>query len=151
MFHRLFCKYRLDWHFQSQSGSRPKKSPISNHQITTVVFSFQHVTPFFLFTYRIRIFVLHSHRRYPLLQINLHIVFLHTFIFSELLNLFVMSDNDAFLSTLKLRKIFRPRRSSKLFLLLDVLTFSVLLRESYLLYTVVFDIFNKPVLMNGLL
>jgi hypothetical protein len=75
MFHRLFCKYRLDCHFQSQSGSRPKKSPFSNHQIATVICSLHHVTRFFLFTYRIRIFFLHSHRRYPLLQINLHILF----------------------------------------------------------------------------
>ena len=75
MFHRLFCKYRLDCHFQSQSGSRPKKSPFSNHQIATVICSLHHVTRFFLFTYRIRIFFLHSHRRYPLLQIDLHILF----------------------------------------------------------------------------
>ena len=38
-----------------------------------------------------------------LLRINLHIgFFFHIFIFSELLNLFVMSDNEAFLSALKL-------------------------------------------------
>jgi hypothetical protein len=60
-----------------------------------------------------------------------------------LLNLFVISENEAFISALKLRIIFRPRRSSKHFLLFDLLTFSVLLRESYLLYTVVFGIFNK--------
>ena len=78
MFHRLFCKYRLDCHFQSQSCSRPRQSPFSNHQIATVVFSFHHVTRFFLFTSRIRIFVLHSHQWYPLLRINLHIVFFYT-------------------------------------------------------------------------
>ena len=45
-----------------------------------------------------------------------------------------MSDNEAFLSALKLR----PN-----FFLLDFLTFSVLPRESYFLHTVVFGIFNK--------
>ena len=83
MFHRFFCTYRLDCHFQSQSGSRPRQSPFSNHQKATVVFSFHHVTRFFLFTSRIRIFVLHSHQRYPLLRINLHIGFFYTHLYFQ--------------------------------------------------------------------
>jgi hypothetical protein len=49
---------------------------------------------FFLFVTRIRIFFLHKHRRYPLLRNKPP----RTFIFSELINLFVMSDNEAFLT-----------------------------------------------------
>jgi hypothetical protein len=39
MCHRFFSKYRLDCHFQSQSGSRPKKLLFTNLQMATVVFS----------------------------------------------------------------------------------------------------------------
>ena len=56
-----------------------------------------------------------------------------------------MSDNEAFPSALKLQRIFQPWRLSKLFLLPDLLAFSVLTHESYLLntlYSVVFGIFN---------
>jgi hypothetical protein len=58
--------------FQSSSGHRR--------------FSLHHVTRCFLFTSRVRIFFLYTHWRYPLLRINIQVVFLHTFIFSELLN-----------------------------------------------------------------
>jgi hypothetical protein len=75
----------------------------------------------FLFVTRIRIFFLHKHRRYPLLRNKPP----RTFIFSELINLFVMSDNEAFLSALKLRRNFQPWWSSKLFLLFNFLAFSV--------------------------
>jgi hypothetical protein len=142
MFPRFFSKCRLDYHFQSQSGSRPKNHLFSNHQMATVGFPCNTWPVFPLFTSRIRIFFLHMYRQHPLLRINLHIVFLHTFIFSELLNLFVvMSNNEAFQFALKLRIIFRPWRSSKLYLLPNFLYYPVI-HTFKMLYTVVFGIFN---------
>jgi hypothetical protein len=55
-----------------------------------------------------------------------------------------MSDNEAFLSALKIRIIIRTWQSFKLFLLPDFLAFSVLPCESYLLktlYMIIFGIF----------
>ena len=50
---------------------------------------------------------------------------MNTFLFSELLSLIVISDNEPFLSVFKLLRIFRPGQSSKLSFLPDFMAFSV--------------------------